>query len=68
MDDAVSGANPIDDSIYVSFKFPNSPIFLIPQILDDPEPMDNFAVPTGVWSDGTTDLRGPLECNLGIIE
>jgi hypothetical protein len=22
---------------------------------DDPEPMDNFVVPTGVWSDGTPD-------------
>jgi len=42
------GANPIDDSIYVSFKFPNAPIFLIPLFLGDPEPMDNFVVPTGV--------------------
>ena len=49
------GANPIDDSNHVSFKFPNSPIFLTPQFLGDPEPMDNFVVPTRVWSDGTPD-------------
>jgi hypothetical protein len=55
MDAAVWGANPIDDSNHVSFKFPNSPIFLTPQFLGDPEPMDNFVVPTGVWSDGTPD-------------
>ena len=55
MDGAVWGANPIDDSNHVSFKFPNSPIFLTPQFLGDPEPMDNFVVPTGVWSDGTPD-------------
>jgi hypothetical protein len=55
MDDAVWGANPIDDSIYVSFKFPNSPIFLTPQFLGDPESVDNFVVPTGVRSDGVPD-------------
>ena len=55
MDGAVWGANPIDDSNHVSFKFPNSPIFLTPQFLGDPEPMDNFVVPTRVWSDGTPD-------------
>jgi hypothetical protein len=55
MDGAVWGANPIDDSNHVSFKFPNSPIFLTPQFLGDPEPMNNFVVPTGVWSDGTPD-------------
>ena len=55
MDGAVWGANSIDDSNHVSFKFPNSPIFLTPQFLGDPEPMDNFVVPTGVWSDGTPD-------------
>jgi hypothetical protein len=32
-----------------------SPIFLTPQFLSDPEPMDNFVVPTGVWSDGAPD-------------
>jgi hypothetical protein len=57
MDGAVWGANPIDDSNHVSFKFPNSPIFLTPQFLGDPEPMDNFVVPTGVWSAGTPDRR-----------
>ena len=41
------GANPIDDSNHVSFKSPNSPIFLTSQFLGYPEPMDNFAVPTG---------------------
>ena len=55
MDGAVWSANPIDDSNHVSFRFPNSPIFLTPQFLGDPEPMDNFVVPTGVWSDGTSD-------------
>jgi hypothetical protein len=53
MDGSVWGANPIDDSNQVSFKFPNSPIFLTPQFLGKPEPMDLFVVPTGVWSDGT---------------
>jgi hypothetical protein len=55
MDGAVCGANPIDDSNRVLFKFPNSPIFLTPQFLGDPEPMNNFIVPTGEWSDGTPD-------------
>jgi hypothetical protein len=55
MDGAAWGANPIDDSNHVSFKFPNSPIFLTPQFLGDPEPMNNFVVPTRVWSDGTPD-------------
>jgi hypothetical protein len=55
MDGAVWGANTIDDSNHVSFKFPNSPIFLTPQFLGDPEPMNNFIVPVGVWSDGTPD-------------
>jgi hypothetical protein len=55
MDGAAWGANSIDDSNHVSFKFPNSPIFLTPQFLGDPELMDNFVVPTGVWSDGTPD-------------
>ena len=50
MDGAAWGANPIDDSNHVSSKFPNSFIFLTPQFLGDPEPMDNFVVPTGVWS------------------
>jgi hypothetical protein len=53
MDGAVWGANTIDDSNHVSLKFPNSPIFLTPQFLGNPEPMDNFVIPTGVWSDGT---------------
>lgn len=35
--------------------YPNSPIFLASQFMGDPEPMDNFVVPTGVWSDGTPD-------------
>ena len=70
MDGAVWGANSIDDSNHVSFKFPNSPIFLTPQFLGDPEAMDNFVVPTGVWSDGTPDRMqgGPSEWSLGIIE
>ena len=55
MDGAVWGSNPIDDSNHVSFKFPNSSIFLTPQFLGDPEPINNFVVPTGVWSDGTPD-------------
>jgi hypothetical protein len=53
MDGAAWGANPIDDSNHVSFKFPNSPVFLTPQFLGKPEPMDLFVIPTGVWSDGT---------------
>jgi hypothetical protein len=53
MDGAAWGANPIDDANHVSFKFPNSPIFLTPQFLGNPEPMDLFVIPTGVWSDGT---------------
>ena len=55
MDGAIWGANSIDDSNHVSFNFPNSPIFLTPQFRGDPEPMNNFVVPTGVWSDGTPD-------------
>ena len=55
MDGAVSGANPIDDSNHVSFKFPNSSIFLTPQFLGDPEPMDHFFVHTGMWSERTPD-------------
>jgi len=53
MDGGLWGANPIDDLNHVSFKFPNSPIFLLPQFIGDPEPMDVFIVATGVWSDGT---------------
>src|SRR6202043_4200659 len=46
MDGAVWGANPIDDSNHVSFKFPNSPIFVTPQFLVNPEPRNIFVVPT----------------------
>jgi hypothetical protein len=55
MDGEVWGANPIDESNHVSFEFPNSPIFLTPQFLSAPEPMDNFDVPTGMWSERTPD-------------
>ncbi len=55
MNGAAWGANPIDDSNHVSFKFPNSPVFLTPQFLGKPELMDLFVIPTGVWSDGTRD-------------
>jgi len=53
MDGAVWGANALDDANNLSVKVPNSPIYLTPQFLGKPEPMDLFVIPTGVWSDGT---------------
>ncbi len=53
MDGAVWGANTLDDTNHLSVKVPNSPIYLTPQFLGKPEPMDLFVIPTGVWSDGT---------------
>jgi hypothetical protein len=64
MDGAVWGANPLDAANHVSCKFPNSPIFLVPQFLGNPEPMDNFIIPTGVWSDGTPESDGKGDCGL----
>jgi hypothetical protein len=34
---------------------PGSPVMLHPQFRGVPEPIDNFMVPTGWWSDGTAD-------------
>jgi hypothetical protein len=53
MDAAVWGANPIDNSNQLSMKFPGSPLFLSPQFIGDPEPIDVFIMATGMWSDGT---------------
>ena len=51
----VWGANLIDSSNQLSELFPGSPIFLAPTYKGKPEPMYMFLMPTGVWSDGTTD-------------
>ena len=53
MDTAVWGANPIDNSNHLSPKFPGSPLYLSPQFIGDPEPIDVFIIATGMWSDGT---------------
>ena len=50
----VWGANLVDSSNSVSEPFPGSPLLLAPTYKGNPEPIDMFLMPTGVWSDGTT--------------
>jgi hypothetical protein len=38
---------------------PRSPVMLHPQFRGAPEPIDNFMVPAGWWSDGTPDPVKP---------
>jgi hypothetical protein len=49
------GANLVDSSNHVSETFPGSPVLLAPSYKGNPEPIYMFLIPTGVWSDGTTD-------------
>ncbi|MGA8490605.1 MAG: hypothetical protein WB711_09305 [Terriglobales bacterium] len=46
---------PLMDGAVWGADLPNSPIMLSPQFRGAPEPIDNFMVPTGWWSDGTPD-------------
>ena len=46
---------PLMDGAVWGADLPNSPIMLSPQFSGAPEPIDNFMVPTGWWSDGTPD-------------
>jgi hypothetical protein len=46
---------PLMDGAAWGADLPNSPIMLSPQFRGAPEPIDNFMVPTGWWSDGTPD-------------
>jgi hypothetical protein len=62
MDGAVWGANPIDDSNHVSFKFPNSPIFLTPQFLGDP---DRWIISSFLPACGRMELR--IRCKAGYL-
>jgi hypothetical protein len=49
----VWGANLVDSSNNVSEPFPGSPLLLAPSYKGNPEPIDMFLMPTGMWSDGT---------------
>ena len=49
----VWGANLVDSSNNLSVPFPGSPLLLAPSFKGDPEPIDMFLMPTGMWSDGT---------------
>ena len=49
----VWGANLVDSSNNVSEPFPGSPLLLAPTYKGNPEPIDMFLMPTGMWSDGT---------------
>jgi hypothetical protein len=53
----VWAANLVDSSNHVSEPFPGSPLLLAPTYKGNPEPMYMFLMPTGVWSDGTTDSK-----------
>jgi hypothetical protein len=46
---------PLMDGAVWGADLPNSPIMLSPQFRGAPEPIDNFMVPAGWWSDGTPD-------------
>ena len=46
---------PLMDGAVWGADVPNSPVMLSPQFNGAPEPIDNFMVPTGWWSDGTPD-------------
>lgn len=48
----VWGANLVDSSNNLSLQFPGSPLLLAPSFKGDPEPIDMFLMPTGMWSDG----------------
>ena len=49
----VWGANLVDSTNNVSEPFPGSPLLLAPSYKGNPEPIDMFLMPTGMWSDGT---------------
>src|SRR5580704_4074443 len=49
----VWGANVVDSSNKLSETFPGSPLLLAPSYKGNPEPIDMFLMPTGMWSDGT---------------
>ena len=51
--DTVWGANVVDSSNELSEPFPGSPLLLAPSYKGNPEPIDMFLMPTGMWSDGT---------------
>ena len=44
---------PLMDGAAWGADLPHSPVMLNPQFHGDPEPIDVFMVPTGMWSDGT---------------
>ena len=46
---------PLMDGSAWGADLPHSPVILHPQFRGSPEPIDNFMVPTGWWSDGTVD-------------
>jgi|SRR5579863_1432779 len=46
---------PLMDGAAWGADVPLSPVILHPQFRGAPEPIDNFMVPTGWWSDGTPD-------------
>jgi hypothetical protein len=46
---------PLMDGAVWGADLPNSPVMLNPQFRGAPEPIDDFMVPTGWWSDGTAD-------------
>jgi hypothetical protein len=50
----VWGANVVDSSNNLSETFPGSPLLLAPSYKGNPEPINMFLMPTGVWSDGTS--------------
>ena len=49
----VWGANVVDSSNNLSEQCPGSPLLLAPSYKGNPEPIDMFLIPTGMWSDGT---------------
>jgi hypothetical protein len=49
----VWGANVVDSSNELSEPFPGSPLLLAPSYKGNPEPINMFLMPTGIWSDGT---------------
>ena len=49
----VWGANVVDSSNNLSETFSGSPLLLAPSYKGNPEPINMFLMPTGVWSDGT---------------
>jgi hypothetical protein len=46
---------PLMDSAVWGADLPDSPVMLNPQFRGAPEPIDDFMVPAGWWSDGTPD-------------